>query len=128
MNVNLIVTNKKNAVGALKARRFGKPVFHFTQQHSYSQLTEILKKNRINGIMLAGYMKLLPPDFIEEWKSQILNIHPSLLPLYPGLGSAEKSWLDNSTMGVTIHKVIAEMDAGGNGAEQDVLRLREKLD
>ena len=79
---------------------------------SYESLNEILLSHRIDSIILAGFMKLLPAEFVEIWKNRIINLHPSLLPLYPGLDSAEKSWANNSDMGVTLHKVIAEMDAG----------------
>lgn len=112
INVSLIVTNKRSAVGTLKAKRFGKKIIFLDKQMGYNSLTEVLKDHKIDFIILAGFMKILPADFVETWKNKIINIHPSLLPLYPGLNSAEKSWADNSDMGVTLHKVITEMDAG----------------
>ncbi len=112
VNIVLIITNKKNALGNLKAKRFGKKIIFLDKQITYASLHEILLSHRIDSIILAGFMKLLPAEFVEKWQSRIINIHPSLLPLYPGLDSAEKSWSDNSDMGVTLHKVIAEMDAG----------------
>ncbi len=112
IDISLIVTNKKNAPGILKAKRFGKQVVYFSREMNYGALDNILRKNKIEFVILAGFMKLLPPEFVELWKNRIMNIHPSLLPKYPGLNSAEKSWNENSEMGVTLHRVIAEMDSG----------------
>lgn len=112
IDISLIVTNKKSAIGNLKAKRFGKKVIFFDKQMDYDSLDRILKDHNIKMIILAGFMKLLPAGFVELWKDKIINIHPSLLPQYPGLNSAERSWSDNSEMGVTLHKVIAEVDAG----------------
>ena len=57
-------------------------------------------------------MKLLPASFVCQWKGRIFNLHPSLLPFYPGKDSIENSYRDGAAMGVTIHEVITEMDAG----------------
>lgn len=112
MHLKLIVTSSSKAYGSLKARRFGKPVIQFGKPFNYQQLHQTLLDNKIECIILAGFMKILPTEFVEQWKNRIINIHPSLLPKYPGLKSAERSWNDNSSMGVTLHRVIAEMDAG----------------
>lgn len=112
IDISLIVTNKKNVLGNLKAKRFGKKIIFFDKQMNYALLDKVLRDHNIKVIMLAGFMKLLPESFVELWENKIINIHPSLLPQYPGLNSAERSWSDNSEMGVTLHKVIAEMDAG----------------
>ena len=112
IDIALIITNKISALGNLKAKRFGKKVIHFSKQMDFMNLDKILREYKIERIVLAGFMKLLPADFIELWKNKIINIHPSLLPLYPGLNSAERSWSDKTEMGATIHNVIAEMDSG----------------
>lgn len=112
IDISLIVTNNQNRLGTIKAKRFGKKVFHFEKKMNFSNLDQILREHKIERIILAGFMKLLPEDFVNLWKDQIINIHPSLLPKYPGLNSAHRSWSDNSSMGVTIHNVIPQMDAG----------------
>jgi|SRR3989344_2933347 len=112
IDISLIVTNKKSALGNLKAKRFGKKTIFFDKKMDYYLLDKVLRDHKIEVIILAGFMKLLPASFVELWKNKIINIHPSLLPQYPGLNSAERSWSDNSEMGVTLHKVIAEVDAG----------------
>ena len=57
-------------------------------------------------------MKILSAEFISSWQGKITNIHPSLLPDYKGLHAAEKSWEEKSNMGVSLHDVIADLDAG----------------
>lgn len=112
IDVALIITNKKNALGAAKAKRFGKKIVYFNKEMGFDKLNEILKQNKIDFIVLAGFMKIIPESFLQHWTGRIINIHPSLLPMYPGLNSAERSWEDNVNMGVSIHHVIPEMDAG----------------
>lgn len=110
--VKVIVTNRKNILGSLKAKRFGVPILYLNSSISYKVLSEVLKTKRIDQLFLAGFMKILPPEFVESWQGRIFNIHPSLLPHYPGLGAAEKSYEDQKEMGVTIHNVTAELDLG----------------
>ncbi len=112
IDLRLIVTNRKKAAGVLKAKRFGAEILHMPVGMSYSELDRELRQRGINRIILAGFMKMLPSDFVESWQGKIINIHPSLLPLYPGLHSAERSYRENSEMGVTVHTVVTEMDAG----------------
>ncbi|MBY0553490.1 phosphoribosylglycinamide formyltransferase [bacterium] len=122
IDVALIVTNKKNALGAVKAKRFGKKVIYFNKEMGFDKLNEILKQNKINFIVLAGFMKIIPEFFLQHWINRIINIHPSMLPLYPGLNSAERSWEDNVNMGVSIHHVIPELDAGKILIQQESLQ------
>lgn len=111
--ISLVVVNKKKSLGLLKAKRFGKNICFFdNSQMTYNDLNLILKKHNIDFIILAGYMKILPKSFTDIWVNKIINIHPSLLPSYPGLKSIEKSWLDNSKMGVSLHQVTDKMDEG----------------
>ena len=57
-------------------------------------------------------MKILPESFIQAWEGRIFNIHPSLLPLYPGLRSIARAVEANGPFGVTLHGVVPEVDAG----------------
>lgn len=111
-DIQLVVTNKQNKLGALKAKKFGKQVFYFTKDLTFDDLTSVLKKNQIDLIFLAGFMKLLPASFVHQWRDQIFNIHPSLLPAFPGLESLEKNFHAKLNMGVTIHEVNEQMDEG----------------
>lgn len=127
LEVAIVVTNKRTAAGILKARRFGKKVIFLDKLMSLDSLNEILKEHRIELLVLAGFMKLLPAGFVGLWKNRILNIHPSLLPKYPGLSSFERSYRDNADMGATIHMVIAEMDAGKILLQQKALTTPQVL-
>ena len=82
------------------------------RQVDWQDLLSDLRAYRISYIFLAGFMKILPADFIRQWQKPIVNIHPSLLPAYPGLHSIKRSFQDKSQMGCTLHKVVAEVDEG----------------
>lgn len=112
IDITLVVSNKKTARGLKKAQRFGRPVISFESKIDFAQIDKILKQHKIEKIFLVGFMKILPEDFVVRWAGRILNIHPSLLPVYPGLSAAEKSWKDRVQMGATVHLVTAQIDAG----------------
>ena len=57
-------------------------------------------------------MRILPSEFVNLWEKRMLNLHPSLLPDYPGLKSIERAFEARDNIGVTVHEVTAEMDAG----------------
>lgn len=72
-----------------------------------------LKRLQVDIVCLAGYMRLLSPRFTQSWAGRIINVHPSLLPLFPGLDTHQRA-LDAGMRlhGCTVHFVTAEMDAG----------------
>lgn len=127
LDVAIVVSNKRTAAGILKARRFGKKVIILDKLMSLDTLNEILVEHRIDLLILAGFMKLLPAGFVGLWKDRILNIHPSLLPKYPGLKSFERSYHDNADLGATIHRVITEVDAGKILLQQKALKAPQNL-
>jgi len=114
----LVVSNRKNALGLLKAKRFGVHVLYMHKDLSFEQLHTRLLERNINQIFLAGFMKMLPASFLEKWQGRIFNIHPSLLPNYKGLQAFERAVADKAECGVTIHHVIAEVDAGKKVLQQ----------
>lgn len=67
-------------------------------------------------------MKIIPPEFLKAWGRPILNIHPSLLPKYPGLNSIEKAYNDGEAIGVTVHQVTPEVDGGAIVLQQCVYK------
>jgi phosphoribosylglycinamide formyltransferase 1 len=84
----------------------GKPAFE-------AALVARLAAASINVICLAGFMRLLSPDFVERWRGRILNIHPSLLPELRGLDTHERALAAGfAEHGCTVHLVTAELDAG----------------
>lgn len=104
-----VISNRKKAAGVCKAKRQGVPVFFY---ENWTQLDQLLRKLKITNLFLLGFMKLIPPDFVEKWQGRIINLHPSMLPSFPGLNAIELSYDAQGAMGVTVHEVVAEMDAG----------------
>ena len=77
------------------------------------EILELLKKRKINLICLAGFMRILSKNFIQSFKGQILNIHPSLLPKYKGLNTHERAIKNKDRYsGCTVHFVSAKLDSG----------------
>jgi len=112
LDVRLVISNKANAYGISRARKMGIPILIMDRQFSWSTLTEELRKRKISRIFLLGFMKLVPDSFVQDWKGKIWNLHPSLLPAFPGLEALEKSYEAGGSMGVSLHQVTADLDAG----------------
>ncbi len=76
-------------------------------------LREELEEARADIVALAGFMRVLSPAFVDRWKGRILNIHPSLLPLHPGLDTHARAIAAGDTeAGCSVHEVTAELDGG----------------
>ena len=76
-------------------------------------MNNLLLANQIDLICLAGFMKILSPNFVKDWKNRILNIHPSILPLFPGLNTHQKVISAGMKIhGSTIHIVENKLDSG----------------
>lgn len=123
INVSLVVTSKPTAAGAGKARRRGVPVIVF---HDWESLQKELIRCQITYIFLAGFMKIIPESFLKNWTGRIWNIHPSLLPSYPGLNSIERAYVDRAALGCTLHEVTPQVD-GGKIIVQKQTSLSENL-
>lgn len=90
------------------------------------KLQEILENYKINWIVLAGFMRLLGEKFVKSYRGRIINVHPSLLPLYPGLHSIKKAYRAREPeTGVTVHFVDDGMDTGPI-ILQESLKIDEK--
>ncbi len=102
------------AVG-LRPRDFtDKPAFEAT-------VVDLLRKNRVQGIALAGYMRILGPTLLSAYPDRIVNIHPSLLPLFPGKQAVADALVAGvAETGVTIHWVDAGVDTGSIIRQQRV--------
>ena len=86
-----------------------------------SMLTEQFEQYAVGTIALAGYMRLLSPQFVERWRGRIVNIHPSLLPKYRGLDTHSRALAAGETVtGCTVHLVTEELDAGEILAQAEV--------
>ena len=116
----IVISNCKDANGLKRAKDLSVPSklidqkkFEGNQEFFEESLHETLKKENIDIICLAGFMKILTKSFIDKWNNRILNIHPSLLPKYKGLNTHQRA-IDASDYksGCSVHIVTAELDGG----------------
>ena len=116
IKISLIVSSNKRAKGLNFADRFKikKKIYDFNNmKKSESLILKQLKINKISLICLAGFMKILSPNFIKKFKGIILNIHPSLLPKYKGLNTHERALKNKEKYsGCTVHYVNSRLDSG----------------
>jgi phosphoribosylglycinamide formyltransferase-1 len=116
----VVISNKADAAGLLRAREAGIPAIAI-ESKAYGQdragfetkLQSALDGYRVDLICLGGFMRLFTAAFVQRWHGRMLNIHPSLLPSFPGLdphGQALRAGVKIS--GATVHFVIPETDAG----------------
>jgi len=114
-----VISNRPNASGIERARALGLPAqvidhreFDSRAAHEAAVLA-VLEKARPDFIALAGYMRLLSPEFIAAYPMRIVNIHPSLLPAFPGVDAqAEAVAYGVKISGCTVHFVDENLDAG----------------
>ena len=116
ISISLIVTNNLKAKGLDFANiyKIKKKIINFRNKKlAEKKILLDLKKNRIQIICLAGFMVILSKKFIKNFKGDILNIHPSLLPKYKGLNTHQRV-LDNNDRysGCTVHYVNSKIDSG----------------
>jgi phosphoribosylglycinamide formyltransferase 1 len=113
--IKMIISDNSKAKGLRYAKvyKIKKKVFNFKNILSEKKIIYELKKNNINLICLAGFMKILSKSFIKNFKGKILNIHPSLLPKYKGLNTHEKAIKNKDRYsGCTVHFVNSRLDSG----------------
>jgi len=113
--IKMIVSNNPQAKGLQysKIYKIKKKVFDFENFLSEKKAINELKKNNIDLICLAGFMKILSKRFIKNFRGKILNIHPSLLPKYKGLNTHEKAIKNKDKYsGCTVHFVNSKLDSG----------------
>lgn len=112
--VAVVISNQPGALAIGKAKKKGLlTVLVPNGPDLETKIAALLKEHRVELICLAGFMKILSPDFIRQFPNRILNIHPSLLPAFPGL-NAQKQALDSGVQwtGVTVHLVDEGCDTG----------------
>jgi phosphoribosylglycinamide formyltransferase-1 len=116
----LVLSNRPDAGGLLTARdadiatevvdhkSFGNDRAAFERK-----MQQVLEAHRIELVCLAGFMRLLSPAFVEQWRERMLNIHPALLPAFKGLDTHKRALEAGAKVhGATVHFVVPEMDAG----------------
>jgi len=115
----LVLSNRPDAGGLKKAAARGVPtavVNHrrFPDRAAFERALQVeLDAAGADIVCLAGFMRILTGDFVRQWDGRMLNIHPSLLPKYPGLDTHARALAAGDTeAGCTVHEVTAELDAG----------------
>lgn len=112
VDLKLVVSSSAKAPGLLRAKRQGVETLVLPKKIDWTELDRELRARNISHVFLAGFMKIVPPEFVAKWENRIVNVHPSLLPAFPGLKAIELSHAAGADMGVTVHVVTPEMDAG----------------
>ena len=116
ISINMIISNNPKSKGLIfgKIYKIKKKIINFDKKNiAEKKIISELKKNSINLICLAGFMKILSKNFIKVFKGKILNIHPSLLPKYRGLHTHERVIINKEKYsGCTVHFVNSKLDSG----------------
>lgn len=116
----LVGANDPEAGGLIRARALGVETFAVDHRPFggdraafEAELARNLDAARPDIVALAGFMRILTPDFVRRYQGRLLNIHPSLLPKYPGLHTHARAIRAGDTKaGATVHEVTADLDAG----------------
>jgi phosphoribosylglycinamide formyltransferase 1 len=118
VEIAVVISNVAEAAGIQKAHDLGLPVAVFASagvkrvQHDFN-VAACLALHKVDLVCLAGYMRLLSPEFVAAFPNRILNIHPSLLPAFPGLEAQEQAFAYGvKVAGCTVHFVDEELDHG----------------
>ena len=113
--IKLVISNKENAYGLERARLSGIKAVYETNE---DKIIGLLKENNIDLIVLAGYLKIITPKFVDEFRNKIINIHPSLIPSFCGKGyygeKVHQGVIDYGmkVTGATVHFVDEGADTG----------------
>jgi phosphoribosylglycinamide formyltransferase-1 len=116
--IAVVISNRADAPGVATARQRGLnavviPSKGRTREEHDREVVGTLKQHKVDLICLAGYMRLLSPWFVQQFPRRILNIHPSLLPAFPGLEAQEQAFAYGvKVSGCTVHFVDEELDHG----------------
>ena len=117
--ISVVISNREDAVGLDRARRAGIETIclshrGWSSRDDYDRaLVKELQKRRVDVVCLAGFMRVLGPAMIEAFPNRILNIHPSLLPSFPGVDAQRQAFEHGvKVAGVTVHLVTTELDGG----------------
>jgi phosphoribosylglycinamide formyltransferase-1 len=116
--IAVVISNRTDAGGIATARRMGIAALVIPSKgkdraRHDREVVAALQKHQVDLVCLAGYMRLLSPWFVQQFPRRILNIHPSLLPAFPGLEAQEQAFAYGvKVSGCTVHFVDEELDHG----------------
>jgi len=138
----LVVSDNPDAYALERARNKGVETFvlektGFKNREEYDKaIVQRLREEKIELVVLAGFMRILSPYFVDEYKGRIINIHPALLPSFRGAHGIKEAYENGvKVTGVTVHFVTKELDAGpiilqsevGIAEDDDMDSLEEKI-
>lgn len=117
--IQLVLSNRADAYGLVRAKKHGIPIEvldhkRFSNREDFDQaVVDILRAREVELVVLAGFMRLLSPVFVRAYSNRIMNIHPALLPAFPGL-HVQKKAVEHGVRfsGCTVHFVNEECDEG----------------
>lgn len=114
-----VISNKKEAPALDRAKRDSVPTFVVSYakgepaESTEKKMIEIFRRHQVELVVLAGFMRILTPAFINEFPHRIINVHPALLPAFPGLAAQEQAFnYGVKVTGATVHVVDAVCDGG----------------
>jgi phosphoribosylglycinamide formyltransferase-1 len=116
--IAIVISNRADAGGLEVARKLGLETVFIpskgkAREDHDREVVAVLQKQKVDLVCLAGYMRLLSPWFVKQFPRKILNIHPSLLPAFPGLEAQEQAFAYGvKVSGCTVHFVDEELDHG----------------
>lgn len=117
--IAVVISNRADAAGLGRAQRAGIETVRIDHRSYASRaafdraVADELRKRGVALVCLAGFMRLLSAEFVDTFPNRILNVHPSLLPAFPGLNGQAQAWeYGVKVSGATVHVVTAELDAG----------------
>lgn len=118
-DIVLVLSNRHDATGLAGASQAGVPTAvidhkQFPDRKSFDRaMSDVLEKNGVNLVVLAGFMRILSTWFVERWQGRLINIHPSLLPLFRGVDTHRRALEEGVRIhGCTVHYVVPGLDAG----------------
>jgi phosphoribosylglycinamide formyltransferase-1 len=124
--IAIVISNVAKAPGLDRARRAGIPartVDHRGRAREVHdrEMLDVLRAHDVTLVCLAGYMRLLSPEFLRAYPGRVLNVHPSLLPAFPGTDAARQAWEHGVRVtGATVHIVDEGLDSGPIVAQEAV--------
>jgi len=113
-----LICDKVNALVIQRSKAMAIPAFVVNyggreRRKAELEILEVLRAHNVDLVVLAGFMRLLSPLVVDEYAGRIVNIHPSLLPKYPGINAIAESYNSRDTrVGITVHWVDHGMDSG----------------
>ncbi len=116
--ISCLICDRKKAYALKRAESLSIPSHYISyknkkRENAEKEILDVLEKYRIDLIVLAGFMRIFTKKIVDRYSSRIINIHPSLLPKYPGMNAIEKSYKSgDSKLGISIHYVDRGMDTG----------------